>query len=741
MPSLPALFEEMNPAPLRRVRVLLPLPIGDGYDYALPSGAEANAGQFVLVPLGPRQVMGVVWTDAPDTKIADDKIRPITEIVDAPPLSQDVMGFVDWVAGYTLFARGVVLRMVMRSGQHLAPVKPQSGYRLSSSPAELGKMTPKRQAVLRVAPNAKEAPMTARALAKVANVSDGVVRGLLKAGALDLVDIDPDPPFLPPNPDQAGRTLSPDQEAAGRYLRQLVKSGEYSTTLIDGVTGSGKTEVYLEAIAAALQSDPAAQVCMLLPEIGLTLPFLKRIEDRFGAPAAHWHSDVSGKERRRTWKRVADGSARLVVGARSALFLPFQNLRLLVVDEEHEGAYKQHDGVLYQARDMAVARGARSGFPVILASATPSLETLANVEEGRYGIVRLPSRFGPARLPDTNIVDLRETPPERGEWLSPPVIDAVNERLRRREQSLLYLNRRGYAPVTLCRKCGERMTAPKSDTWLVEHKYSNRLVCHHTGYSIPKPKHCPHCGAEDSLTPCGPGVERVAEEAVGRWPDAKVEIFSSDTIMGAGAAKSLLKRMTEGEIDILVATQAAAKGHNFPTLTLVAAVDADLGLAGGDLRAAERTFQTLSQVAGRAGRAEKSGIVMLQSYQPHHPVIQSLAAQDRDGFAAAELEGRAALGFPPYGRLAALILSGDNEVRLNETTQHLAQAVPHSEGLEIWGPAPAPLYRLRGTYRIRFLIKTERGVSIQQVIKAWLSQVKVPSSIRTTVDIDPYNFT
>ncbi|MEM9989767.1 MAG: primosomal protein N', partial [Pseudomonadota bacterium] len=469
--------------------------------------------------------------------------------------------------------------------------------------------------------------------------------------------------------------------------------------------------------------------------------FLKRIEERFGAPAAHWHSDISAKGRRRVWRRVADGSARLVVGARSALFLPYTNLKLIVVDEEHETAYKQQDGVLYQARDMAVARGALAGFPVILVSATPGLETFANVEEGRYGYVSLPARFGPAQLPETALVDLRATPPEKGEWLAPPVVEAINDTLARGEQVLLYLNRRGYAPVTLCRKCGERMTAPNSDTWLVEHKYSGRLICHHTGYSIPKPKNCPHCGAEDSLVPCGPGVERVAEEAMTKWPDASVEVFSSDTVLSAGSAKSLLERMTKGEIDILVATQAAAKGHNFPGLTLVVAVDADLGLAGGDLRAAERTFQTLSQVAGRAGRAEKPGQVMLQSYQPDSAVIQALAHQDRDGFAEAEMEGRSLLGFPPYGRLGAVILSGENEQKLQETARLLAGHVPHGEGVEIWGPAPAPLYRLRGTYRLRFLVKTERRVSIQQVISTWLSGVKISSSVRCTVDVDPYTFT
>ncbi|WP_370335460.1 primosomal protein N' [Parvularcula marina] len=723
--------------PKERVHVLLPMPVGDGYDYVLTAGMTAPPGSFVIVPLGPREMVGVVWPEPTDPDLPERKLKPVSEVIDAPPLSADVMAFVDWVANYTISPRGTVLRLVMRSGQQLSPPKPQTGYIRAEVPDSL-RLTSAREKVLDIA---SETPLTAAELAREAGVSDGVVRGLAEAGGLQAIEIDPDPPFGAPDPDRKGRALSPLQAEAAEHLTAAVREERYSAWVIDGVTGSGKTEVYLEAIAETLRLRPSTQVCILLPEIALTLPFLKRIEERFGAAAAHWHSDVSSSERRRVWRRVAEGQARLVVGARSALFLPYTDLALIVVDEEHEAAYKQHDGVLYQGRDMAVARGALGNFPVLLVSATPSLETLANVEEGRYGLVSLPSRFGPATLPDTDIVDMRAHPPEKGRWLSPKVIEAVNETLGRQEQVLLYLNRRGYAPVTLCRKCGERMTAPHSDTWLVEHRYSNRLVCHHTGYSIPKPDHCPHCGAADSLTPCGPGVERIAEEAKETWPDAKIEILSSDMLMGPGAAKSLLKRMTEGEIDILVATQAAAKGHNFPNLTLVAAVDADLGLAGGDLRAAERTFQTLSQVSGRAGRAAKKGRVLLQSYQPENPVIAALARGDRDGFAEAELEGRAALGFPPYGRLAAVILSGENEQKLNEVARALAGVVPHAEGVEVWGPAPAPLYRLRGTYRLRFLVKTTRRVSIQSVLDEWLSRIKIPASIRKTVDVDPYTFT
>ena len=738
MTARPALLPETAAPPVPRVKVLLPLPAGNGYDYAVPEGMDVAPGDFVVVPLGPRKVIGVAWADGADGAVDDAKLKAVVGRLDAPPLSPAVMDFVDWVAAYCVAPRGVVLRLVMRSGQALEARRGTAAYVLADSPPLELKLTGKRRAVLAAA--SRDRPLTAQALARAAGVTDAVVRGLAKAGALAEARVDPDPPFAPPDPDRPGKPLSEDQAGAVRALTATIRRGGYAATLIDGVTGSGKTEVYLEAVAEALRADPGAQVLVLLPEIALTLPFLERIEQRFGAPAAPWHSGMTSAQRRRTWKRVADGNARLVVGARSALFLPFQALSLIVVDEEHEQAYKQHDGVLYHARDMAVARASRQGFPVVLASATPSLETVANVAEGRYGRVVLPGRYGPAELPTTRVVDMRRTPPPKGAWLSPPVASAVADVLSRGEQAMLYLNRRGYAPVVICRKCGERMTAPDSDTWLVEHRYTNRLVCHHTGFSMPKPESCPHCGARDSLAPCGPGVERIAEEAQARYPGARIEVFSSDTVQHAGAAKSLLARMTAGEIDLLVATQAAAKGHNFPGLTLVAAVDADLGLAGGDLRAAERTYQVLAQVSGRAGRAEKPGKVMLQSYQPEHPVIQALAGYDRDGFVEAELEGRRALGFPPYGRLAALVLSGDDEARVMEAARGLVSVVPQARGAEVWGPAPAPLYRLRGTYRVRFLVKTERDVSIQAFVSAWLDGVKPPHGVRRTVDVDPYNF-
>ena len=506
------------------------------------------------------------------------------------------------------------------------------------------------------------------------------------------------------------------------------------------MTGSGKTEVYLEAVAAVLAADPAAQVLVLLPEIALTQAVMARFEVRFGAPPGEWHSAVSQPKRRQVWDGVADGSCRIVVGARSALFLPFRALRLIVVDEEHDGSFKQEDGFVYHARDLAVARGKIEGASVVLASATPSLESLHNAEAGRYLWLKLAARHGTAILPHIDLVDLRETPPERGRWLSPALVRAMAETYGRGEQTLLFLNRRGYAPLVLCKACGERMTAPDSQSWLVEHRYSGRLVCHLTGWSMPKPDACPHCGAKDSLVSIGPGVERLEEEAKALFPEARVAVFSSDTVPHGEAARALVQTMAAGEIDILVATQAAAKGHNFPNLTLVGVVDADLGLRGGDLRAAERTFQLLAQATGRAGRADRPGRALIQTYLPEHAVMQALKAQDRDAFLAAEAQMRELSGLPPYGRLAALILSSPDGAKLTDYAKALAAAIPNADGLEVYGPVDAPLALIRGVRRKRFLVRADRGVDLQGFLTTWRARARPPGAVRLQIDVDPYSF-
>ncbi|GAB4517952.1 MAG: primosomal protein N' [Amphiplicatus sp.] len=725
-----------TPCERARIKVLFPLPLDKAYDYLAPDAAGAGPGAWVRARFGPNRVVGVVWPAREDDEPAVEpaKLKSIEAVLGAPPLAPAVMEFVEWVAAYAMFPRGAVLRLVMRSGDALTPPEGLVGYRPTG--ARPARMTAQREAALAAA---GDGALSARALATQAGVSEGVVRALAAAGALAPEPIDPDPPFPAPDPCRPGRALSPEQQAGARRLLDLIACDRPRPVLLDGVTGAGKTEVYLEAVAAALRADPDAQALVLLPEIALTLPFLKRIEERFGAEPAAWHSDLTAAQRRRVWRRVLDGSARLVVGARSALFLPYRDLRLIVVDEEHDAAYKQEDGVLYQARDMAVARGALGRFPVILASATPSLETVVNVDQGRYALVRLAARYGGARLPQIGLVDMRRAPPEPGRWLSPPLVEGVDEALAAGGQALLFLNRRGYAPLTICRRCGHRMKAPDSDTWLVEHRFENRLVCHHTGFSMPKPAACPVCNAVGALAACGPGVERVAEEAAERWPEARRAVLSSDAA-GPAQVRAILDAMREGQIDILIATQLVAKGHHFPNLVFVGVIDADMGLAGGDLRAAERTYQLLSQVAGRAGRAERPGRALLQSFSPEAPVLQALASGDRDRFLVAEAESRRLMGLPPYGRFAAVLLRSRNEALLRQTAERHRAAVPRADGAEVWGPAPAPIYRLRGEARMRFLVKTRRDIDIQAYVRAWLTRARLPGAVRRVVDIDPYTF-
>ncbi len=712
--------------------VLLPLPLPEPFDYAVPDGLDVAAGDHVAVPLGPRQVRGVV-VSVRDGAGHNRPLKSVIGRVDEPALPPGSLEFVRWAARWSVSPPGEALAIAIR-GLRAPPPRPERRLELTGkAPA---KLTAARERVLQAAQGAASAADLARA----AGVSPGVVKALLDEGVLQVVETVTTPSFPPPDPEHAPARLNPDQAAAARALAEAVRTGRFSATLLDGVTGSGKTEVYLEAAAEALRADPAAQVLVLLPEIALTQAVIARFEARFGVAPAEWHSGVAPPRRRRVWEAVAAGRCRIVVGARSALFLPFTTLRLIVVDEEHDGSYKQEEGFIYHARDLAVVRGKIERAAVVLASATPSLETVNNAEAGRYRWIRLGARHGTARLPDIELIDMRETPPERGRWLSPPLVTAMAETYGRGEQTLLFLNRRGYAPLVLCRACGMKLTAPDTDSWLVEHRYTGRLVCHLTGFSMPKPERCPHCAAKDSLTAIGPGVERVEEEARSLFPEARIAVFSSDTIPDGASARALVERMAGGEIDILVATQAAAKGHNFPRLTLVGVVDADLGLRGGDLRAGERTFQLLAQATGRAGRADRPGRALLQTYLPEHSVMQALKRQDREAFLAAEMADRQDAGMPPFGRLVALILSSQDSHAIETYARTLAAAIPNADGVEVYGPADAPLALVRGRRRKRFLVRGDREVDLQAFTATWLARAKPPSSVRVQVDVDPYSF-
>ena len=713
--------------------VLLPLPLPEAFDYRVPEGVELAVGDQVAAPLGPRLMRGVVVELRPGAGV-NRPLKPIERRLDDPALPANTLAFIDWAARYACEPPGEALALALRGLRHPLP-RPATGLvTTGSAPA---RMTPARQQVLDAA--AREGPLKAAALARAAGVSAGVVKSLMDEGVLALAEIPVQPPPQP-DPSQPGAPLNPSQAAAADALKRLALPREFQVALLDGVTGSGKTEVYMEAAAAILAAAPRAQVLVLLPEIALTQAVIARFEARFGAAPAEWHSGVPGPRRRQVWEGVVSGEVRIVVGARSALFLPFAHLGLIVVDEEHDSSFKQEDGFIYHARDLAVARAKIEGCAAVLASATPSLESVGNAEAGRYAWLRLSDRHGVARLPNIQLLDLREHPPETGRWLSPALGRAMAETFAAGEQTLLFLNRRGYAPLVLCKACGQRMTSPDTDSWLVEHRYSGRLVCHLTGWSMPKPTACPHCGAKDSLASIGPGVERLEEEARLLLPEARVAVFSSDTVFDAAGARALIASMASGEIDVLVATQAAAKGHNFPNLTLVGIVDADLGLKGGDLRAAERTYQLLAQATGRAGRADRPGRALVQTYAPEHPVMQALAAQDRDSFLAAEAEQRRAVGLPPFGRLAAVILSSPDGPGLETYAQALAAAVPNAEGLEVYGPADAPLALLRGRRRKRFLVRADRSVDLQAFLTTWRARAKPPGSVRMTIDVDPYSF-
>jgi primosomal protein N' (replication factor Y) (superfamily II helicase) len=714
----------------RVAQVLLPLPLWEAYDYAEPEGLELQIGDIVVAPLGPRTVTGVVsgFKSAAGT---NRRLRPIIGRLDAPRMPPRALVFARWAADYAADAPGAALALALRG---LGAPRPSPREQFVASGQPPARPTPARLKVLSVA----TAPMTRAELARASAVSAGVIADLIRVGALVAAAIDQ--PNEVPRHDASPSALNDSQAAAADAISAMVEAGSFGVALLDGVTGSGKTEVYLEAAAAALRKSPGSQVLVLLPEIALTAAVIRRFEARFGAAPAQWHSGVAGPRRRETWEAVAEGRSRIVVGARSALFLPFGDLRLIIVDEEHDASYKQDEGFVYHARDLAVARGKIEGAPVVLASATPSLETLWNARSGRYRHLRLEDRHGVASLPDVSLVDLRQTPPETGRWLSPPLVNAVRETLERGEQSLLFLNRRGYAPLVICRSCGERMKAPDTDSWLVEHRYSRRLVCHLTGFSMPRPERCPACAAADSLVSVGPGVERVEEEARLLFPQARIVVFSSDTAPDARSARVLIEAMERGDFDIMVATQSAAKGHNFPRLTLVGVVDADVGLRGGDLRAAERTYQLLTQVAGRAGRADRPGRALIQTWSPEHAVMQAIASQDRDGFVSAELSEREALGLPPFGRLAAVILSSPRGDVLEDFARAFAAAAPNAEGVTIFGPADAPLALVRGRRRKRFLVRAERSVDLQSFLLAWRARRPPPNSVRIDVDVDPYNF-
>ncbi len=716
--------------------VLTTEPLGRVLDYLAPEGGAAP-GAFVEVPLGPRRVLGVVWGPAAGD-FPRERLRPVARVLDAAPMRDELRAFIARAADYTLTPPPAMLRLATRAPGLGDPPALRRVYRLTDR--EPARMTEAREKVIAVLDETGGAALTLAELAEAAGVGASVVKGLVAQGVVREEEAPRDLPYPPLDPDHPGHDLTPDQAGGAARLGVAVRAQAYSATLLRGVTGSGKTEVYLEAVAETLRSG--RQALVLLPEIALTGDFIARVEARFGARPAEWHSGITSTERRRVWKMAGEGGLQFVVGARSALFLPFRDLGLIVVDEEHDTSYKQEEGVIYSARDMAVLRASIIGCPVVLASATPSLESWVNADQGRYSRIDLTARFGPAVLPQMRAIDMRAEELAQGTWVSPTLRAAVTDRIGRGEQALLFLNRRGYAPVTLCRACGHQIGCKHCDARMVEHRFLKRLMCHQCGATEPMPVACPSCKAEGRLAPVGPGVERLAEEVTAAFPQARVAVLSSDLFGSARALKDQIAAIAAGGADIIIGTQIVAKGHNFPLLTLVGVIDADLGLQGSDLRAAERTFQLMRQVSGRAGRADQPGTALLQTFQPDHPVIRAILSGDEEGFWRAEAEGRRAAGVPPYGRMAGIILSSPDVQAVFDLGTELARRPgPLARiGAEVWGPAPAPIARIRGRHRVRLLVRAPKGAPIQQAIAAWLAQVKLRGDLRLSVDIDPQSF-
>jgi primosomal protein N' (replication factor Y) (superfamily II helicase) len=720
---------------MRRVRLLIFNAALGALDYRVPEGMSVEPGSVVLAPLGPRQIVGIVWDEGglPGKDIADSRLRPLIAVLPVPPLPAPLRRLIEWTADYYCASMSSVARMALSSSAALRGGGTTTEYRLSG--AEPARLTPQRAAAMD-ALHGEQASI--RELAALASVSEGVLRGMANAGLLEAVTVDCDRPYPRARPDYAEPALSEEQQAVAERFVSAVGTGQFSPFLLDGVTGSGKTECYFEGVAEALRQG--RQVLVLLPEIALTENFLRRFEARFGVPPVLWHSSIKASERRRAWRAIAQGAAQVVVGARSALFLPYARLGLIVVDEAHEVSFKQDDGVRYNARDVAVIRARFEGIPVILASATPALESMQLAEAGVYERIVLPARFGGASMPVIRIVDLRADEPPRGRWLAPQLVAEMQTRLQRGEQSLLFLNRRGYAPLTLCRHCGYRFQCPNCTAWLVEHRFSRKLACHHCGHETPVPDACPECATGDCLVACGPGVERIADEVAELFPEARVAMATSDTLNTPERIAEFVALAEQGLIDVIVGTQLVTKGYHFPELTLVGVVDADLGLEGGDLRAGERSYQQIAQVSGRAGRAAKPGEVLIQTRHPDAPVIAALAAGDRDAFYAAETEARRDAGAPPFGRWAAIIVSSEDEAEARDTARAIGSARPNLPDVAVLGPAPAPLALLRGRYRYRLLINARRSALVQDAIREWLGRFEFPASVRVSVDIDPYSF-
>ena len=722
------------------VKVLISNIPNGGYDYRLI--APADIGTFVSVRVMNRPCVGVVWGIG-DSNLPDEKIRDVSVVHDAKLNITDLQ-WIKRMADWTLIPAGMVLRLIINIPDAFLPPRMEALYSFNFDSDT--RMTQNRLAVMDAFSSNDNDPMTVSDIQNIAHVSASVVRTMIKNGTLisagEQVKTKQYEPLI--YQDSGDIVLNNEQQNAADVIGRAIDNGGFSVHLLDGITGSGKTQVYFDAAWRAYKKGKA--VLLMMPEIALTAQFMSRFESRFGAPPVVWHSNLTAARRRDIWHGVLSGKIKMVVGTRSALFLPWGDLGLIVIDEEHDTSYKQEDMGNYHARDMAILRAKIAGFPVVLASATPAAETIENVNVGKYTRLKLTSRFGGAQMPTITTIDLRENRPtpytandaEQTGFLSAPMCDAISETLATGQQVMLFINRRGFAPIVQCKKCGWTATCPDCSVGMTYHKRVGKLLCHMCGRTAPLTKACPECGTDVSMR--GVGLEKIQEEVNARFPNARTALVSSDIITSRQALERLVHKMENGEIDIVIGTQILAKGHHFPNLTLVGVVDADMGLFGTDFRAAEHTFQQLFQVAGRAGRGSTPGRVLMQTYQPDHPVLTAICSGARDEFMAGDMAGRRAAKMPPYGQLIAIIVEGEREATLMKYCNDLAAAAPTLNGAKIMGPIAAQIYQIRNWYRMRFLVAGGATAALQPAVAHWLGKVKQPANIRVKIDVNPINF-
>ena len=735
--------------------VALPVPLDQSFTYSIPPGMELPPGVRVLVSFGARKLIGVVLRSRTSPKGLDPvAIKPVLRAMEEEPAApEECLRLSRWIADYYLVPQGEVLAAMLplqtSAREKIRVVLTEAGSHALAAgeeAANAGKpVSDEMQLLRRIAKRGGLRRETLRGAAPL--LSRLKRKGWLRTEiSVDTkATTEPDAAPLPQArvTDEALRLLTHEQAAALERIRDQLATGKFGVLLLHGVTGSGKTEVYLRSIETALEQGRSA--LMLVPEINLTPAMTNLFTARFGARVAVLHSGLRPNERAAQWRRVRHGGADVVIGTRSAVFAPLDRPALIIVDEEHDSSYKQEEAPRYHGRDVAIVRAQQVDATVVLGSATPALETRHHAETGKYQLLELEARVAERSLAKTEIVDMRQEFADTGRqsFLSRRLLEEISSRLSRGEQTLILLNRRGYSAFVLCRSCGKTIECENCSIALTHHRRLGRLLCHYCGFARPVPRACPHCSSEHIYF-VGEGSERVEEAIARHFPDARIGRLDRDTARGRGRAEAILTAFRQHELDILVGTQMIAKGHDIHTVTLVGVISADVGLARPDFRAAERTFQLLTQVAGRAGRGERRGEVIIQTYYPDHYAIRAAAAQNYEQFYSQELRFREIMHYPPFAALAnVLVKSASAEAALKLTTRlgrHLeTQSAAGLRGLRILGPAAAPIPRLKKSYRYHFLIKAARRSLLRKILlgcRDFASSEKFPAA-SLIIDVDP----